>query len=70
MITLCEGSHSFVPERVELLDIEPRGILMQTHEPERLVYSSFGKTIAASDLRVEIVKLIKKARANIPKDTS
>ena len=70
MITLCEGSHSFVPERVELLDIEPRGILMQTHEPERLVYSSFGKTIAASDLRVEIVKLIKKARANIPEDES
>ena len=70
MITLCEGAHSFVPERVELLDIESRGILMQTYEPDRLVYSSFGKAITASDLRVEIVKLIKKARANIPKDES
>lgn len=70
MITLCEGAYSFIPERVELLDIEPRGILMQTYEPDRLVYSSFGKAITASDLRVEIVKLIKKARANIPKDES
>ena len=43
---------------------------MQTYEPDRLVYSSFGKAITASDLRVEIVKLIKKARANIPKDES
>ena len=70
MITLCEGSHSFVPERVELVDIEPRGILMQTYGPDRLVYSSFGKSISASDLRVEIVQLIKKARANLQSDAS
>lgn len=65
MITLCEGSHSFLPKSVELIDIDSRGILMQTQEPDHLVYSSFGKTIEASELRIEIVKLIQKARANL-----
>jgi putative heme iron utilization protein len=65
MVTLCEGAHSFKPERVELLDLDSRGILMETKNPDKLVFSSFGKVIEPSDLRVEIVRLIQDARAKI-----
>ncbi len=65
MITLCEGAHSFKPESVKLLDLDSRGILMETKGPDKLVFSSFGKVIEPSDLRVEIVRLIQDARANI-----
>jgi hypothetical protein len=68
MVTLCEGAHGFKPEGVEMLDLDSRGILMRTRGPEQMIFSSFGKIIKASDLRVEIVKLIKKARANIPSE--
>jgi len=65
MITLCEGAHSFKPESVKLLDLDSRGILMETKGPNKLVFSSFGKVIEPSDLRVEIVRLVQEARANI-----
>jgi hypothetical protein len=38
---------------------------METKNPDKLVFSSFGKVIEPSDLRVEIVRLIQDARANI-----
>ena len=65
MIILCEGTHGFKPESANMIDLDCGGVLMHTMNPEKLVYSPFGKRILADDLRMEIVNLIKKARISI-----
>ncbi len=62
MIEICQGLHNIDPSSVKMLDIDPGGIMLQTDAPSHKLYSSFGKRIKADDLRVEIIKLLKRAR--------
>ena len=65
MITICEGIHGFKPKSVKMTDLDSGGIMMVSQEPTKSIYTSFNKRIKADDLRVEIIKLVKKARSNI-----
>ena len=65
MITICEGIHGFKPKSVKMTDLDSGGIMMVSQEPTKSIYTSFNKRIKADDLRIEIIKLVKKARSNI-----
>ena len=65
MITICEGIHGFKPKSVKMTDLDSGGIMMVSQEPAKSIYTSFNKRIKADDLRIEIIKLVKKARSNI-----
>ena len=65
MITICEGIHGFKPKSVNMIDLDSGGIMMKTTEPNKSIYTSFGKRIKSDELRAEIIKLVKKARKSL-----
>lgn len=63
MVEMCTGLHGFTPEGAEMVSLDPAGFLVRTTGPDKLVYFPFGKEITAKQLRVEVVEVLKRARA-------
>ncbi len=63
MVEMCEGRYGFKPARAEMVKIDRTGFMVRAHGPDRLVHFSFGKEIDADSLRVEIIGVLKRARA-------
>lgn len=64
MVEMCEGLYGFKPEKAELVKLDRAGFLVRTRAPERLVHFSFNKEIDADSLRVDVIDVLKRARAH------
>jgi putative heme iron utilization protein len=60
---MCTGLAGFAPTSVRAVGIDRTGLMVRASAPDRLVHFSFGREIGAEDVRAEVVKLVRRARA-------
>lgn len=65
LIEMCEGLYGFKPKSAQMLGLDASGFHMITEEPQRDLFFSFRKEIDSSSLRVAVIDVLKRARAQL-----
>jgi putative heme iron utilization protein len=66
MKEMCEGLYGLRPEAVRMVQLDRAGFHVRATGPDRLLYFSFGREIEASELRLAVIDVLKRARAARP----
>lgn len=65
MIEMCEGLYGFKPKQAQMTSLDTTGFNLITKEPERHLFFSFRKEIDSSSLRMSVIDVLKRARAEL-----
>ncbi len=62
MVEMCTGLYGFTPETAKMISLDATGFQIETTQPNRHVFFSFGKEIDAQTLRIAVIDVLKRAR--------
>ncbi len=65
MVTIVKGHRGIDVESVNMVDLDPNGMMLETNEPHHLMYVSFKNRITAESMRTEIINSVVAARKAI-----
>ncbi len=65
MVTIVKGHRGIDVESVNMVDLDPNGMMLETNEPHHLMYVSFENRITADSMRTEIINSVVAARKAI-----
>lgn len=62
MVEMCTGLYGFTPKSAKMTSLDATGFQIETTQPNRHVFFSFGKEIDAQALRLAVIDVLKRAR--------
>ncbi|MEM6927283.1 MAG: DUF2470 domain-containing protein [Myxococcota bacterium] len=63
LVEMCQGFYGIAPTRATLTALDRDGFVVRTEGPDRDLFFAFGRDLAAGDLRVAMIQVLKDARS-------